>query len=440
MSTNTLITRTSGRGVEPNRSRLLDRHGQMFGVIRQQLGPEHAALLAEPMRMGVGSASDIAWYAEGDVEPVPLGSLPPDAASRVRLRLERLTSEIVRLAQSLEQKGDASQELANLLRAAVLVPDDSCVWVAGEQPILVDWGRSATGSEPAQAPAIGAIIAASGDAGSPQPKMMQATASGQQPPPSPPKLRTKSDAVLPQRRSRSGVSSALWVLFVVLLTMIAARLLHACGVGGPSWPTALRDLFPQYCTATVTADPLVTDVIASLEAQVRASELALTRKVAACEVSCPALPQRAASPSLLPIQEEITRRLPSTVERGQHLEITLTWEGNPDLDLHVACPSGAIINYRNGNACGGRLVADLNRAGGTPQSRAVEHIIWADAPPASGIYEVGVAMYNRFGDARHAIPYQIAIWRNGRVVREERREISTVGVVEPVLTLTSPLQ
>ena len=46
MSTNTLITRTSGRGLEPNHSRLLDRHGQMVAVISDK-GAEGSIALHE---------------------------------------------------------------------------------------------------------------------------------------------------------------------------------------------------------------------------------------------------------------------------------------------------------------------------------------------------------------------------------------------------------
>ena len=58
MSTNTLITRTSGRGLEPLHVRLLDRYGQIAGTLTQTLGPAHAALFAEPVRMGAGAGSN----------------------------------------------------------------------------------------------------------------------------------------------------------------------------------------------------------------------------------------------------------------------------------------------------------------------------------------------------------------------------------------------
>eukprot|EP01037_Dinobryon_pediforme_P042922 gene42922-53604_t len=101
MSTNTLITRTSGRGLEPLHVRLLDRYGQIAGTLTQTLGPAHAALFAEPVRMGAGAGSDIAWYAEGDVDPVPFAALSPDAAARAQQRLERLLADIAALAERL---------------------------------------------------------------------------------------------------------------------------------------------------------------------------------------------------------------------------------------------------------------------------------------------------------------------------------------------------
>ena len=431
MSTNTLITRTSGRGLEPLHVRLLDRYGQIAGTLTQTLGPAHAALFAEPVRMGAGAGSDIAWYAEGDVDPVPFAALSPDAAARAQQRLERLLADIAALAERLARQGEASLELANNLRAAVRVPDRGSIWVAGDQPILVEWGKqSAAHPEVAPAPlAAAAIIGAREEAeADPRP----AYTAPPPPPPAPPARGPDWRAWLPR-----VLPPALWVVFALLVAVLAARLLHACGIGDESWPRALRDLFPQYCTATASAeDPAFADITASLEAQIRAAELAVVRKAATCVP-----PQRAAaSPPLQPIQDDIARRLPSNVERGRFLEITLAWEGPSDLDIHVRCPTGQSIDFGSPQACGGKLVADMNQGGGNADARPIEHIIWADAAPAPGAYAVGVGLYERHGDTRTSIPFEIAIWRDGRVVRAQRGEISSARTVQPVLSITSPLE
>lgn len=441
MSTNTLITRTNGRSLEPHQVRLLDRYGQIAGTLGQTLGPAHAALFAEPVRMGAGSGSDIAWYAEGDVEPIPLASLPPDAAARAQQRLERLLAEIVALADRLARQGEASLDLANSLRLAVRVPSRDAIWIAGEQPILVDWGRQTGHADAISTPATAAPIIAAREEPEAAPGPGRPVA-----PPPPPALSPP-----PPRRGLPGLPGAvpaLWIVFALLVGVLAARLLHACGIGDETWPRALRDLFPQYCTTTAgMTDPAYADIVANLESRIRAAELAIVRKVAACEVTCAPPPSRRAeapaSPAtvpLQPIQDDLARRIPTDVQRGQFLEVTLAWDGPADLDIFVRCPSGQVIDFNSKQACGGKLVEDENSGGGRSDSRPVEHVIWADAAPPPGVYTVGINLYSRHADVRTSIPFEIAIWKNGRVVRAQRGETSATSVLQTVLSLTSPLE
>ena len=244
----------------------------------------------------------------------------------------------------------------------------------------------------------------------------------------------------PLSSSPIWAAAFLWCVFALTVALIALRLLHACGLGDERWPDFLRALLPQYCVVERSAQAEDDgDGAAMIEAQIRSDELAIARKIAGCDAACRA-PARASVEMPVPrIQEEIVRRLPVNVERGP-FEISLTWDGVSDLDLHVICPDGSKINFENMAACGGRLVADANSGGGSPQSHPVEHIIWSNGAPPQGSYRVNVGLYNRHGDTRPRIPFQIAIWRDGNVVREERGEAVTEHTLTPVLTLTLPLE
>ena len=75
------------------------------------------------------------------------------------------------------------------------------------------------------------------------------------------------------------------------------------------------------------------------------------------------------------------------------VEVTVSWDSDADLDLHVADPSGAEVFY-------GSTVVDsggvLNLVAGYPCGEDIvrnEHIAWAFDSPPPGIYEVRVSHY-----------------------------------------------
>jgi hypothetical protein len=296
--------------------------------------------------------------------------------------------------------------------------------------VLVNWGHRRKDASLADKAVAGVIAAAGADHAAASPTAAPAVAPRQ------PGHIVGGGS--PQSSSPTWTAAFLWCVFALTVALIALRLLHACGPGDERWPDSLRALLPQYCVVErgAQADD---DGVAMIEAQIRADELAIARKIAGCDAACRAPARPSVEMPIPRIQEEIVRRLPADVERGP-FEISLTWDGASDLDLHVTCPDGSKINFENMAACGGRLVVDANSGGGSPQSHPAEHIIWSNGAPPRGSYRVSVGLYNRYGDTRPRIPFQIAIWRDGNVVREVRGEAVTERTLTPVLTLTLPLE
>ena len=94
------------------------------------------------------------------------------------------------------------------------------------------------------------------------------------------------------------------------------------------------------------------------------------------------------------------------------IEVTLSWDSDADLDLHVADPTGAEVFYGStvvdsggvldleaGYPCGGDIVRN-------------EHIAWAQGSPPPGIYEVRVSHYLSC-DAPET-NYVVSIYNHGR--------------------------
>lgn len=93
------------------------------------------------------------------------------------------------------------------------------------------------------------------------------------------------------------------------------------------------------------------------------------------------------------VQKELIEQAESTGQKG-NLKITLLWNFQADIDLHVKGPNGTEIYYKanKDEATGGFLDVD-NRKGG---QGAAENIFWENPP--SGEYEVSVVYYEAVGD------------------------------------------
>ncbi len=87
--------------------------------------------------------------------------------------------------------------------------------------------------------------------------------------------------------------------------------------------------------------------------------------------------------------------------------VTLVWETEDDLDLHLVEPSGEKIfyGYRLSNS-GGELDVDKN-AGGNLVTNPIENIYYASRPP-SGKYSLFVNFFKRNSED-YSLPYQVYI-------------------------------
>lgn len=95
------------------------------------------------------------------------------------------------------------------------------------------------------------------------------------------------------------------------------------------------------------------------------------------------------------------------------VRVTLTWDGDDDVDLHVIDPSGFRINYIDRTSpSGGTLDRDDNVGvcGVDPEPGGVENVFWASSPPApSGTYTVEVRSYNDCPPAEASFTLQVFV-------------------------------
>ncbi len=457
MQESTLITTTSRRGLVPVNQKLLSQYDQLIRLVAERLSPDHAFLFAEP---SPGEPNATSWYARSIGKPIRLSELPPDQALRLRKTAEALLGEVRDLAARMEADKAGIAEYGKLLRDACIIPDMEKLWSVEGRPVFVDWGmRSGEDSESAKVGAItgeavrsagptpqGPIEGAGrspGDAAGPAPDRLDGQTSNSSS--TAPGADAISQAVGIRSRRPFPWWSLLWLLFAILLLAMAWRLLTACALGH-LWPDGVR----QYVTNNCPASPALVAgdaAIRAAEKQNQEREIALARKLAACEKDCPPPPPqpppappplppqpRTEAPRLIP---DLEQRIPPNL-RGK-LEVTLAWDGPSDLDLYVYCPNNQSINFSNKIACGGKMAEDLNVSGGSSDAKPVEHIAWEVVPTPNGQYSARVKMFAKHSDPRPSIPYTMVLRHEGKILIERQGTISREGVEERVFTFTIPL-
>ena len=133
---------------------------QIQAVLASELGPEVAALLAEPVVDRANNRID--WYTEGDPDrpPVALNDLPDDQRqpllAQVRDLLERGRSVAERYAASKETR---RAQLGAMVRAALSTPAETEVFLVEGRPVMIRWGFTPdrpweTLAEPARSPLV----------------------------------------------------------------------------------------------------------------------------------------------------------------------------------------------------------------------------------------------------------------------------------------------
>ncbi len=125
-------------------------------------------------------------------------------------------------------------------------------------------------------------------------------------------------------------------------------------------------------------------------------------------------PQKSWQERLGDISAEIRQRVESAGGQYKNVDIraSLIWNNRNDLDLHVICPSGEEIFYRNKqSACGGWLDVDMNVQG--ESTKPVENVRWAHGTAPRGRYKVFVQNY-RFHEKEEPGKFTVEIEINGQ--------------------------
>lgn len=386
----TLVATTRARDLQS-----LGAAGQSIGsawavlhpLLRQRLGAEHAALLAEPM---VNPAQgEIDWYAGSDQPVRPIASLAPGERRVVEETLARLAGDIAALTATLKASRDAGERtLGALLDLALQVPGDGFVYADGQQPVLVAWGHARAGAGSVR-------VALAGER----------------------RTAVRPMAILhppgPPVAVRRGLGAAVATATACALVLLAATL-YLIGRDPMGWYARTE------AACAVPTDDMALharlDAAAGREPELRLQLARLTTDAGARRLMCPPvrLAAVAAPPPPAPLlprprSEDESRAERRGAQRGK-LTIILAWDDRNDLDLSVVCPGGDRLFFNHRQACGGVLDVDANESVRTADVQPVENIFFAQ--PAPGEYYVTVDPYAM--RVATETPFRVTIQQDGR--------------------------
>jgi hypothetical protein len=387
----------------------------LVALLGRRLSPAHAQLLTEPVANP--ARGEIDWYAEGDGPALPLPGLPEPLQSVARGQWQRLRGEILELATRMRASRDESERLfADMLGAAVEVPDESYVRVRNDNLLLVAWGHRRAGA----LPEAQKTVELTGEAPMPLRPMVIL------PPP-----------VLSGQVSARGARLATFLSALLLLAVLFVMLRDP--FGWSAIPLGECTVAPGELTLR---EQLLAGDARGAELRAQLAQLAddAGRRRLQCAPLPPPRQQAQVTPPPQPPPSNDERR---ATERGAHsgkLQIILAWDDRNDLDLRVDCPNGHdFIGYdydhtpdptNHPKACGGERDTDANGDTRRLTSTPVETVYFAN--PAPGTYRIIVYPYEM--RASRSAAFRVTIKREG----EPDRVVSgTASAGQRFITVTT---
>lgn len=188
---------------------------QIRELVRSRLGDAYALLFAEPSIRRDGSAID--WYTPVQGTARRLVDLPGEEQRAARAATVRMAQDLAGVASELRQSGIAPQVTrGSVLELALRYPDESYIYLVGEQPLFVCWGfgPGTPGMQPQDLTRLGQTVTPPGPSA---------------PPPDP---AAPADETAPRR----AAFSLLWLLPPLLLVLLFFLLTTSFGGNAPLIP------------------------------------------------------------------------------------------------------------------------------------------------------------------------------------------------------------
>jgi hypothetical protein len=410
----TRIASTQLLGLRPLGSAADRSYERVCTLLNSRVG-NIAEIISEPVFAQDGRSID--WYMKGAVEAFPIQSLSTAEREKVLATYHQIRQTVHTAAKALEGSTNlADRNLGSVLINALTVPGNEYIYSVDGKPVLVAWGFSKEN-----------VVETSGVLGmrvAPKPSIQAIQQSTVSAPlqKGPTEVGSSGSAIIGSRPE--WLPALLWVVFALLFALFIWLFLTVCHLNIP-FVGHVRNPFALLCSRNIIVDTIPQDRLQpgtingpttrspgsapdprtinpseALLQQLRDLESQIRERLDRCSVA-----NQAATP-------DIETRLNNANARSGELQISLSWDGDADLDLYVLCNNG-LVGATSRKGCGAELDVDMNQARQDASQRydsltPVENIIWTKAP-ARGEYKIAVELYFRRNDNRPEIPFKVRI-------------------------------
>ena len=415
--TETIITTTSTEGLTPLGSTPQRSFDLIYGTVRSILTDQHANLFSEPVATQYSDKLD--WYAAVDGTPRHLNDLNEEEINDVTSLLDRLIADISAKATELLNRDNLDdQRLGEALSNAINFPGTNSIYVIGKkdtlQPIIINWAWVADNQRPV-----------AGDLSDVKKKPLTTpqanvtipagTLAGHD---------NTFSPILNDAKERFSLWWLIWIGWLILFLMISGILyliFEACAIN--------PKLFPNYCSTPNSELTNINRQSQALRNQIASveREIGIARRTCysqslkpedlsnlfelPSELIPPDVPQEPSPPEPRRSEpNEFNVRREATNAQTGDLTFSLIWNSQDDLDIHVICPSGSEIWFRQTTACNGYLDVDSNSSTGDLTPSPIENIYFIN--PVRGTYRVKVR-YFKPRTRVQARPFQLQITDSG---------------------------
>ena len=237
-----------------------DCYPQLCDMLRRKFGDAYVLLFAEPVP-NAGSQS-VDWYTPVQGAARRLTDLPADEQNTVRDALVHMAKELHTFADELKKAAEHTKTTrGNILDLALSYPNEDCLYVVGEQPVITCWGfgPGTPGAEPQDLSRITHVAAPAAAAAPAAPAAQTEKVAAEAVPPA------AASTPEPVAGPTSGCSLLWWLLPLLLLLVLLWLLFTSFGsrpaLSGRAFFTSP---LPPFCRPVVTPQH---EKLASLETE-----------------------------------------------------------------------------------------------------------------------------------------------------------------------------
>lgn len=199
------------------------RFPQLRDILARKFGDEYVLFFARPVENDL--TNEIDWYTPVQGEAKSVAKLPESEKEAACAKVRHMAADVQAYAEELAASPDPLKATrGQILKLALLYPDDDYIFVSGEQPIIVCWGfgPGTPGVEPRNLTRLAPLKPAA-----PEPEPVTAAAPAATPAPA------AAPAPPPPPVSRPFSWAWLWWLLPVLAALLLLLVLCTSFGGNP---------------------------------------------------------------------------------------------------------------------------------------------------------------------------------------------------------------